>query len=115
MSVRISALLALILPLAACVSTPEAPMAPAAPVGGEPRFDVSGMPPLDPALGPIRLAEQGCLRAVAQTAGTAQVAIVNGDFSDSGTVYQITAGPNSQVWRCTGFGDGSTAEVAPLV
>lgn len=98
--------LPLALLLAACAPVPEA--APVAPAGGP----VPQMPPLDPGLGPVRLAEQGCLRAVAAAAGTPQVAIVNGDFSPDGTVYQITTGP--QVWRCTGFGDGTTADVAPM-
>ncbi|TFL18502.1 hypothetical protein [Jannaschia formosa] len=88
--------------LAACVSEAPAPV-PAA-----------GPPPLDPTLGPIALAEQGCLRAVSQASGVPDVRVFNSDFAETGTVFQIGVGPANVLWRCIGYADGSTAGVAPL-
>ncbi|PWJ20530.1 hypothetical protein [Jannaschia seohaensis] len=100
MTVRPLPLLALPL-LMACVAEEPAP-APAAPA------------PLDPVLGPIALAEQGCLRAVATAAGSSEVTVINSDFSEAGTVFQIGVGLVQSPWRCIGYSDGSTTDVRPL-
>ncbi|QJF51630.1 hypothetical protein [Roseobacter ponti] len=90
------AVLALILPLSACVQETSNPTASVA------------------SSGPPSVEEQACLRDVSRTTNNGDVVLLSSSFSQAGTQVVVGVGLDRARWECTGYSNGTTAGIISL-
>lgn len=84
-----TALMMVVLPLAACVE----------------EASVNSVP---------SLAEQACMRDVTRVTNNPDVVLLGSEFSEAGTLVRVGVGPNRAPWQCIGYSDGTTAGIESL-
>lgn len=60
------------------------------------------------------VAEQACLREVTGVTANPDVVLLESRVSEAGTETIVGVGEQRALWRCVGYGDGTTAEIMSL-